>query len=328
MTRAIVPLSQLDRRAPEAGRIRLGEKTAKAMRAIETFRFTSPHRAAIEQIAAMYGGVSKPWSDDKARIRNQWEVKTEATTVEVYLPAGGLSCWYEKWTGGGAERRCDGVTCEVAGRDGMEDVPCICDRKGVAECRPHTRMNVVLPGVNFYGTWRLESKGWNAAHELPGMYDMISQMAQQGAMVKAFMHLEQRTTVSLGKTKHFVTPTLSVGSTPEELLGGQGTARPQLNSAQPPVQDATPALAAAAPVAVEVIRADIVDEDEEHLRLIAECESVARQFDLDESKFVAAVWTDTDADQRKIRTMLTRVKANKIEPTGYTDTGSVIWVTS
>jgi hypothetical protein len=245
----------------------------------------------------------------------------------VYLPAGGLSCWYEKWTGGGAERRCDGIECEVAGREGMETVPCICDRKGVAECRPHTRMNVVLPGVNFYGTWRLESKGWNAAHELPGMYDMISQMAQQGAMVKAFMHLEQRTTVSMGRTKHFVTPTLSVASTPEELLGGQGTARPQLNSAEPPALDATPALVAPA-TPVEVVRADIVDEDEEHLRLVAECESVAKQFDLPEQAFVAAVWKDTNADQRKIRTMLARVKSSAIQPVGITAEGAVEWATS
>ena len=43
-------VAQLQRRAPEAGRIRLGIKTGRAMKSLDTFRFTSPHRDAIEEL--------------------------------------------------------------------------------------------------------------------------------------------------------------------------------------------------------------------------------------------------------------------------------------
>ena len=36
----VVPLSNIDRRAPEAGRIRIGIKSGRAMKSIDTFRFT------------------------------------------------------------------------------------------------------------------------------------------------------------------------------------------------------------------------------------------------------------------------------------------------
>ena len=38
-------------RTPEHGRIRLGVKTERAMKSLDTFRFTSPDKEAIEQIA-------------------------------------------------------------------------------------------------------------------------------------------------------------------------------------------------------------------------------------------------------------------------------------
>lgn len=55
----ITPLSNIDRRAPEAGRIRIGIKSGRAMKSIDTFRFTSPHQDVIEQLADMYGGDRK-----------------------------------------------------------------------------------------------------------------------------------------------------------------------------------------------------------------------------------------------------------------------------
>lgn len=326
MTRAMIPIKDLNRRAPEAGRIRLGARTAKAMKALDKFRFTSPHKDALDQLAEMYGGSVVPWNDPSARVKNQYELLSDSATIEVFLPQGGLSVWYEKWTGGGAERRCDGEVCEVAGRDEMMEVPCICHAKGTADCRPYTRLAVVLPGVDFYGTWRLESKGWNAAQELPGMYDMISDLAASGRMVRAYLHLEQRKSVANGKTKNFVTPTLSVASTPDELLAGSGTARPQLSA------PAAPALNPAAEPELDTfdIDADVIDAEvveDEMMILESRCRDLADAHNIDAQAFVDAVWSDTSANPIKIRAMLKRATDGKITPKAITPQGSVQWTT-
>ena len=62
----IKPLAQLGR-APEQGRIRLGVKTERAMKSLDTFRFTSLDKSAIEQIASIYGGVVKPWTPPRSK---------------------------------------------------------------------------------------------------------------------------------------------------------------------------------------------------------------------------------------------------------------------
>jgi len=328
-SRAIVPLSQLERRAPEAGRIRLGEKTAKAMRAIETFRFTSPHRSALEQLADLYGGSVVAWSDPKARVANQFELKSDTSTIEVFLPANGLDVAYELWSGGGCTRRCDGETCEVPGNDSMEMVPCICAKKGVAECRPYTRMNVVLPGVDFYGTWRLESKGWNAAKELPGMYDMIAQFAQRGEMVRAYCHLEKRKSVQNGKTKNFVTPTLSMSATPDELLAGGGQPRAAISPGTQPAIEQNADTRPQIPMANsddDVIEAEIVEEKD--LVLESRCRDIADAHGLDGQKFVDAVWADTDGDLSKIEIMVKRATEGKVVPKSITPQGTVQWLTT
>ena len=140
MSRPVVRINELSRRIPEAGRIRLGIKSGKAMRALDTFRFTSPSRELIEQLAAAYGGEPRPWNDPKASPPNQFEVITTATSVEVYLPREAITCWYEMWAGGGVQRRCDGelVQVPVTTRDGweMSNQPCLCVRQQNMECRP------------------------------------------------------------------------------------------------------------------------------------------------------------------------------------------------
>lgn len=223
----VVPLNSIDRRAPEAGRIRIGVKTGRAMKSIDTFRFTSPYQDIIEQLAARYGGQAQPWTDERARIRDQWEVITPVNEIPVYLPANGLSVNYEKWSGGGCERRCDGEQCEIVQMQGDNAVPvatpCICVAKSARECQPYTRLNVVLPELPFRGTWRLETKGWNALHELPGMWEMIRSLDESGRMVQAYLGVEKRSDKAAGKTRHYVVPKLTVGQSPQELQSGVGS---------------------------------------------------------------------------------------------------------
>tara|TARA_R110000824_G_scaffold148424_1_gene318169 strand:- start:157 stop:942 length:786 start_codon:yes stop_codon:yes gene_type:complete len=213
------------------------------MKALDTFRFTSLDKAAIEQIASIYGGVVKTWTPPRSK-QEQWEVITTTSEIRVYLPPHSIDVWYEAWSGGGCQRRCDGVTAEVPLQtpDGMDidTVPCLCETENSMACAPYTRLRVVLPDVRFGGVWRLESKGWNAANEMPGMAGMMEQMQAIG-LAECQLVLEKRTKVSGGQTKHFVVPRLTMDASPQEIMagGGQATA---LESPSPPI--AVPVLAA------------------------------------------------------------------------------------
>lgn len=228
--RVVVPLRELGSRLPEHGRIRLGVKGTSSRgkvipKSIETFRFTSPDEKVIDQLAARYGGTVKPWSDPKASPSKQFEVITQANELRVWLPdSDALSVWYELWTGKGCVRRCDGETVQtpvISGPDEgtWDESSCICSATGNMECRPYTRLRVVLPDVTFGGCWRLETKGWNAAAELPEMERMLAILRTTG-MVEATLRLESRQ--SQGGSKKFVVPVLNIGATPEAMLGGAG----------------------------------------------------------------------------------------------------------
>ena len=222
--RAIVPIANLQRRIPEQGRIRIGIKSGRAMKAIDTFRFTSHDQAALEEVAGLYGGTVRPWSDDKA-ADGQFEVITTASEIRVVLPPdpmGGTPI-YEKWSGGGCERRCDGLTCTklVAGPDGPEpiDVECLCQADGAMGCDPKTRLNVMLAGVRFGGTWRLESKSWNVAQEMPGMVELI-QSLQESGLTRGVLALKHRRSVVAGQTNRFIIPVLGVDESLEGIAAG------------------------------------------------------------------------------------------------------------
>ena len=277
MSRSIIPVANLGRRMVEHGRIRLGVKSGKAMKSIDTFRFTSPDKVAIEQLAEQFGGEARSWSDPKASPTNQYEVITTSNDVPVLILPGGLDVSYEMWSGGGCVRRCDGIECETSQRSFDADyepvlVPCICDGKKKLECRPYTRLNVVIPSIRFGGSWRLESKGWNAAEELPGMADMISSL-QDGGTLRGRLRLEHRQ--SQGGRRKFVVPTLAIDVTVNEMLAGTADIRAALD----PGMSETPALSPSSvpeladdkipppvlePESVdEIVDAVIVDEDDE-----------------------------------------------------------------
>lgn len=223
MTRPVVPIANLSRRIPEAGRIRIGVRAGKAMKALDTFRFTSSSEEALQQIAATYGGDVKPWSDPKAAA-GQFEVITAAAEIAIILPPdplGGTPI-YEQWSGGGCQRRCDGLTCTIVvkGPEGAEqnDVPCLCAAKGEMACEPHTRLSVLLPDVRFVGTWRLDTKGWNAAQEMPGMVDLIQSV--QDGLTRGVLRLVRRKSVFGGETRNFVVPVLGLTDSVDALAAG------------------------------------------------------------------------------------------------------------
>ena len=226
MSREIVPLGN-SRRIPEHGRIRLGVKTAKAMKSIDTFRFTSMDREALESIASIYGGSVQSWTPQRSKI-SQWEVLTTVDDIRVFLPPDSVSVWYEEWSGGGLQKRCDGIDMQIPVNtpDGSDiDIqPCKCDAMNKASgramtCQPYTRLRVILPEIPFGGVWRLESKGWNAFHELPGMAEMLEGLQAEN-VIEGRLLLEKRKKTSSGQTRNFVVPRLVIGSSPLEILSG------------------------------------------------------------------------------------------------------------
>jgi len=255
---AVTPISQLARRIPEAGRIRMGEKGGKGQPvAIGDFRFTSHDRVALGQIADMYGGTVTPWSDPKA-AEGQWEVRTTAPEIRVVLPPDPLggSPIYELWGGGGCDRRCDGETAQIVtrGPEGPElaDVPCICNAKGAMECKVKTRLSVILPEARFAGVWRLDTSSWNAAQELPGMVDMI-QAAQARGLPYATLAIKHRRSVQAGQTRKFLVPVLGVAESIEGLMAGAANVTGRL-------PEGGPEQAALHAGDDEVIEAELVDD--------------------------------------------------------------------
>lgn len=303
----------------------MGVKTAKAMKSIDTFRFTSPDRQIIEQLAALYGGTAKPWNEPKANPSSQFEVLSDARIIRVLLVPDSLSTWYESWTGGGCSRRCDGIEVETPQRMGddyeMVTQPCLCDLEGALTCEPHTRLQVVLPDVAFLGVWRLESKGWNAAEELPGMFAMIVACSQQGRMVEAELSIEQRERMTPVGKKKFVVPRLAVRSTVVELAaGGGGTLSiGPVGAKELPTMTLPQLMAASEP---EIDEAELIDD--ELLEIEALLRDDANNFGLDPDTYIAAIKAATPGQRDRWRACSTKVREGSIEPQAIA-AGRVQW---
>lgn len=256
-----MPINMLreQRRTYEIGRIRIGIQVPIANKPgktrpvkLGTLRFTSRDEHAIRTVAELYGGEVKQWAD--APTDDQWEVITTVREIGVIVPPGpqSVSQWMEMWSGGGCARRCDGETEQLTGR------PCMCPSDPVARselaqqgkaCKPTTRISLVLPDVPGLGVWRLESHGWNTAHEAGGTAEFLAAVRETGAWVPAVLRLEKRKTVSGGKTKEFAVPVLTLRQTVRQMLEGPRAGHIEL-PAPPPraaIEAARLALEAAAP---------------------------------------------------------------------------------
>jgi hypothetical protein len=216
-----MPILDLQQRIRELGRIRIGQKVATSNgktrpSKLNRFRLTSPSRELLDRVATQYGGTVAPWTPDGGA--GQYEVITEATRMPILVPHQPVSQYYELWSGGGCQRRCDGVT------ELLKDRPCICGPDPEErQCKPTTRLNVVLSEVPGVGVWRLESHGYYAALELPGVAELL---AKAGGYVPAFLGLEERTAKRDGQTRRWMVPTIDVDITPTALMAGNTTAVP------------------------------------------------------------------------------------------------------
>jgi hypothetical protein len=235
-----MPILDLQTRARELGRIRLGQVVTANGKTrpekVDRFRFTSYSRELLDQVAALYGGTVGEWQPQGNGARG-FEVLTDARRVPILVPPQPVSQWYELWSGGGCQRRCDGTT------EQLTDRPCVCDPDPEErECKPTTRLNVMLRDVPGLGVWRLESHGYYAAVELPAVAEFLA--AARG-YVPAALLLEERTAKRGGQTRRYMVPAIEVEQiTPAQLMSGA-------------VQGMQPAeIAAAEPAAIEAGRPD------------------------------------------------------------------------
>lgn len=339
-TRAIQALTDLERRLPRAGKIKLGIKTERAMRKLTEFRFLSPYRDTLEQLAVLYGGEVRAYRDEKANPPDQFELLSNAAEIDVLVLPGGLSMHYEKWVAGGCERRCDGVNVEVPVKVGKDDYdfeshPCLCKLQGARVCEPKTRLNVVLPQCAMRGAWLLETKSWNAAEELPGVHDMIVALNERGGYVQARLGIDQRVKQTVVGKRNFVVPVLTVVQSPMEIASGAASIGALGVATNPALGTvATPLAALGAGHGGDgdgIVDAEVLDEDLLAIEAGLRAEGVRLLGEDQADRFVVAMRggagvTDVPEDRRdRLRTAIQKMKEGVIVPMGFKPNGTVEW---
>lgn len=272
MPRTIVPIDY-QRRLVEIGRIRLGKKvpTSNGTRPakLDKFRLTSRDRARLEAAAALYGGTVQPWDD-------QHELYTDRDEIPVaVVPRQAINVAYELWgqlpLGGGKKtpviclRRCDGTTCATTNARGELDVAgCLCAQEPEMQCKPTTRVSVILTEVPGMGVWRVESHGWNALSEMQGQVELLEALtAHAGRPIRARLRLDKRTRPTAGGTRRFVVPVIDIDHTVDQVLAALGEpAGSYPTSIDPttvaaPRADANPNIGTAPPAAAPSIAAQL-----------------------------------------------------------------------
>jgi hypothetical protein len=220
-----VPIRDLDRQLATVGRIRTGRKTSSRSgqqrpAALPAFRFTSSDEVALGQVAAIYGGTVRPWKDPASP--DAFELYSDATEIKVALPRAPLTQWYELWSGGGCQRRCDGLTCTLlqgAGQDGGDshEVNCMCAARGEMACEKKTRLSVLLPEVRLLGTWRYDTGSDIAASEIAAAVDLIEAVQARGIQ-RAVLRLAERR--AQGRRRQFTIAMLGLDESLDGLIAG------------------------------------------------------------------------------------------------------------
>ncbi|MBF9135362.1 hypothetical protein I0C86_41665 [Plantactinospora sp. S1510] len=235
-------------RLPPDGVIRLGysepgNRGGKKPKKLDKFRLTSPSEPFIVEAAALYGGEPQPWQSDEGP---QWQVFTTADAIKVFVPRQRIDPFMEYWEGRAPQRKCDGEREYLRGQpckclQGCRLYPehdfetnllsrgeCPCGAKRL--CKPTTRLSVMLADVHSAGTWKLETHGWNAAAELPGLADAIAVVAEPvPATLRLRMHKVTRVKIQRGvegtEVRQFAVPYLDFGGlfTPRQAYEGQLT---------------------------------------------------------------------------------------------------------
>lgn len=222
-----MPINDIDHGLRRVGKLRMGEQVPTnngntRPSKLDTWRVTSADRAAVEAVAAAYGGQVKPWDNDGAA---EFEVVTETATLDVLITpeTDAFSQFYEQWSAGGCQRRCDGFVEQLSGG------ACVCptdhaERSELAKtgkaCKATTRVSVVLPLVAALGSWMVESHGYYAARELGSTFALLDLAGARRSLLPAKLRIEQRTSKKPGeKPNHYGVPVLDIAMSIGSLIG-------------------------------------------------------------------------------------------------------------
>jgi hypothetical protein len=233
----------IQRRGQQIGRLRIGQQVAVIKDGkdtgrirparLDTFRFTTASRASAHAIADLYGGEVREWN-------GEFEVITSKSEIGVTVPPRDavISQWYEMWTAGGCQRRCDSQ------HDQISNGPCRCphaanpsDADEVAAmaleraaqhkadpskaCGLVTRINVMIPDLPGLGVWRLDTGSYYAATEIGDSAQLMQMAREHGVFLPAILRIEHRQRVAGGQTKKFPVPVLEVLATFRAIASGQ-----------------------------------------------------------------------------------------------------------
>jgi hypothetical protein len=235
---------------------------------LSTFRFTTASRISADAIAELYGGEVRDW------VRGQFEVITAKSEIGVTVPPRDqvISQWYEMWSKGGAQRRCDSQHEQIS------DGPCLCphaedpddeeevarcalERAGLAKANPPkacklvTRISVMIPDLPGLGVFRLDSGSYYAASEIGDAALLMQAARDKGVLLPAVLRIEQRQRIAGGKTTNYPVPVLEVLATFRQIAtgaleaGGIMAQLPPAPGEQPKAITAGPAAAVPAPPA-------------------------------------------------------------------------------
>lgn len=209
-----MPIREMPYRLREVGRLRMGQVVDGHPSRLQTWRITTPNRLAADRAAELYGGTAQPWEGAPTE-GEQFEVVTTTSEIPVMIPPQDVreDQYYELWSRGGLQRRCDGAF-EL--RNGEA---CLCDPEN-RECDIITTLLVILPDLPDLGAWRLVTKGYYAATEIPQTVEMLQQIVGPGHLPSALLSIEGRTRKTDGKTFHFPVPVLRTTQTVAELHAG------------------------------------------------------------------------------------------------------------
>lgn len=241
-----MPIIDIQRRLTQLGVIRLGRKVAgtghngqaiERPEKLDRFRITSPDRALVDAVAAKYGGTVGPWQGPNGP---EFEVITDARELPVLVPPQRIDPNYEMWGPGFKNRLCDGQTerkraCPclcLQGKNGhvhdFEEFEGVCGCGATRECKPTTRLSVMLREIPGLGVMKIESHGRNAAAELPMSSDALENAPVPLPAMLVLRKVDKKRLTNAGRpnekveSRSFYVPRLIFDwVTPEQAYGGQ-----------------------------------------------------------------------------------------------------------
>jgi len=181
---------------------------------LPTWRFTSPERGVLDDVAIAYGGTVEEWDTKSAETL---QVITEAESVDIILV--GIKSNMVLWGRNGKIRECDGVS-QVAGDDGScEDCACPSDlneRKAAAKkgtgCEPSVGLffRLDVPDVVESGLFRFYSSAWTFAKDIGAVEAAFSAVGGDchATLTKELVEF----TTKDGKEISFMKPVVTLGA--------------------------------------------------------------------------------------------------------------------